>query len=338
MFLAGQRGLWRRLGPILIPAVVSLGSCRCPSRDVRDLTEATVSWCFEEDGDCLTTQQIERRLAEGPLDIRDNRITAQGTTEPRKLLIRTAEGETHHAKWKPVTPSLDESNNSPRRELAAYQIQRYFLSPERYVVPPTVLRCLAADGPGKGLPGEPFGDYDCKLGVLSHWVQDVEELEEEDIKEAQGPLMDHLSGLNVFTMLVGHRDSAGLNFLVENDGLRVFSVDNGMTFGAWDLNPLRLFTSAWSEMRIPALRRDDVEALRAMDPRDLDELLVVAQLDERNGSLEVVSPSAPIDEALGVRHAGTVIQLGLTREEVDGIAQRRRDLLRKIDAGEIASR
>ena len=52
-------------------------------------------------------------------------------------------------KWKPVDPSwklvtqrYDGINNSPRKELAAWVIQRLFLDPEDYVVPFTTAYCV----------------------------------------------------------------------------------------------------------------------------------------------------------------------------------------------------
>jgi hypothetical protein len=44
--------------------------------------------------------------------------------------------------WKPMPRLLDGINDSPRKELAAYQFQELFLDPGDYVVPTSAPCCL----------------------------------------------------------------------------------------------------------------------------------------------------------------------------------------------------
>jgi hypothetical protein len=92
----------------------------------------------------------------------------------------------------------------------------------------------------------------------------------------------------------------------------------------------------WDTLHVPALRRAAVERLRGLDAADLDALLVVAELRaDADGVLRYVPPGPVVDPDEGTRVGPGFIQLGLTRAEVDAVAERRTRLLARIDRGEI---
>ena len=70
------------------------------------------------------------------------------------------------------------------------------------------------------------------------------------------------------------------------------------------------------------------------DP-DLAALAVLAQFENRDGMLVEVPASPPLAADTGVRYEGRVLQVGLTRDEIDGVSARIAALLAQVDAGEI---
>ena len=110
-----------------------------------------------------------------------------------------------------------------------------------------------------------------------------------------------------------------------------------MSFGAWEYNPVRIVSSAWEELRVPALRRETIERLRALDADAFaDTLAVVAELRiAENGATEIATQGEPLDPEQGVRSAPGVLQLRLTRGELADLEQRRQTLLARVEAGEI---
>ena len=72
--------------------------------------------------------------------------------------------------------TLDEYNDSPRRQFAAYELQKLFLDPEDYVVPTSLAYCSPlATYPRSGVaPQRPtLPGSTCVLGFLNIWLKDV---------------------------------------------------------------------------------------------------------------------------------------------------------------------
>jgi hypothetical protein len=336
-----------------LAALAVMASCRCPSREappdleVSDAATLCADPRLEDDDFCLPASMLEARLRQDDFEILDSHLAAQGTSKPQRLRLRFTRKHgaplTIYAKWKQAPSSGDASNNSPRREIAAYELQKLLFDEDDWVVPPTVLRCLALSKHQEKLAdAQPFGTTRCSLGVLAYWLRNVAELETLDDErfENDTKYRDHLSALNVFTFVVSHRDSVGLNFLIATDRERprVFSVDNGMTFGAFAQNPLSWFSSDWMEIRLPALSRVVVDRVRRLRRGDLEQLAVVAELALVDGLL-VPAPKTPtLDAHSGVRQTEERLQLGLTREEIDGLHQRIEGLLEVVDRGGVALR
>jgi hypothetical protein len=243
-------------------------------------------------------------------------------------------------KWKDAPPDLDGVNNSPRKELAAYAIQRIFLDPADYVVPAAVARCepIETYRERHKLASATVEGTNCVLGVLSVWVTHVtvpEVLYDEERFRSDYQYAYFMSNFNLLTYLIKHRDGRDGNILVSEDDSRreVFSVDNGIAFGARIFN---YFVPNWYKLRVAAVRKDSIDRLREIRREDLDFLAVVAQLEvDDEGILRAVPPGpslAPDDGA--VARDGTV-QFGLTTSEIDGVYARIQALIQAVDEGRV---
>jgi len=269
-----------------------------------------------------------------------------GTTRPERGEFRFPEtGDEFSVKGKLVPAKLDGINNSPRKELAAWQLQSLFLDPVDFVVPSTVLRCVSLEGyrahhDGKGTPNVP--GTKCMLYEVTVWMENTtvpDELYEEERFLDDLDYAYHLANFNIFAYLINLRDNRDGNVLVsvDEDNRRVFAVDNGVSFGTIWYNWFYPPTYSWREISVPALPRRSIDRLRKLKRGDLDFLMVVAQLEpDADGMLQIVQSEAPIDPNRGARHEGATIQFGLTAREVEDVWERIQTLIERVDAGEIA--
>jgi hypothetical protein len=244
------------------------------------------------------------------------------------------------AKWSTSKKGGTGFNNNPRKELAAFKVQTLFLEPEEYVVPPTVGRCIESAAIRRYLPKaeETFEGAPCVFGVLSYWLLNMTDKNVFDAARfASDPeYRRSVADMNLLTYLIDHRDTKQSNFLISMDPQhpRAFSVDNGMAFSGVR-NPIAYFKKGWAKIIVPALPKQQIERLRKVTRHDLDMLLTVAQYSVTpHGLVETPSTSA-LSDTKGVRRDGDVIQLGLTRHEVNGIEKRLRTLLDRVDRDEI---
>jgi hypothetical protein len=280
-------------------------------------------------------------MRHGEPRVRKIEATATGTSGAEEVEVYL-EGVDFRVKSKKVPPDLDGINNAPRKELAAYAIQRLFLDPEDYVVPATTLRCIEL-----GLWNENHGESaeatvpgtQCVLVVAAMWLEDVTLPDVPFDRErflSEPHYAYYMSNLNVFTYLIEHQDGREGNFLVSKDARRqVFAIDNGVSFGQpWPF--YNWFVPNWDVLRVPAVRRETVERLRALKEEDLDALLVVAQLEpDADGVLQLVPPGPPIDEDDGASRRGTTVQFGLTEDEIEDVWERIEDLIEEVDDGDL---
>ena len=244
------------------------------------------------------------------------------------------------AKWKAAGLGLDGVNNSPRKEIAAYLVQKLVVDPEAYVVPPSVARCVpTSDFPDpKGHKITRLSGAQCELGVFSVWLQNVTlpDVLFDSERFARDPVYArHMATFNLVTYLLYHQDGRRGNFLVsKNDAdRRVFAIDNGVAFSGVFYN---WFVPNWKAIRVPALPPEGVERLRRIGKGDLDHLAVVAQLERgEDGIFRSVPHTAPIDEDDGARVEGGVVQFGLTDDEIEDLYERIEELLEDVDEGEI---
>jgi hypothetical protein len=281
----------------------------------------------------LTTRQFKPLVT---------KATAAGTSGANKVTVFFRRvGQNVTFKWKPApSGDLDGFNNSPRRELAAYQIQRLFLEPEDYVVPTSFILCAPRDEYVKHYGPTPASvpAADCVLGNASIWLLDVTipEVLYEKARFMEEPHYAYfLSNLNLLTYLIAHRDARKGNFMISQNDKRpqVFSIDNGESFGSF---PYNFFVANWDVIRVPALRKDSVDRLRKLRRGDLDFLGIVAQLEkDENGILQPVPAGDNLEPARGVRIQEGTVQFGLTTSEIDGVWKRIQDLIAEVEAGKL---
>ncbi|NOY27115.1 MAG: hypothetical protein GXP62_14700 [Oligoflexia bacterium] len=135
---------------------------------------------LQADDFCMPASQMETWLRDGQIRFLDGEPTSMGASGAMKMRV----GVTHPSvpdelvfdvKWRPASAKLAGLNNSPRKELAAYALQKLFLHQDEWVVPPTVMRCLPT-APGRDLLVDRAvpRDIDCVWGMLSYWLGNLE--------------------------------------------------------------------------------------------------------------------------------------------------------------------
>ncbi len=283
---------------------------------------------------------IERALKSQSFEILAAAESPDGITAPYKLRLRLPDGRVISAKFKRAPDDLDAFNNSPRREIAAYEMQKLFLDPADYVVPPTVVTCLPVEqNRGTLADLRPHAGANCAIGVLAYWLENVtdEDVLDEDRWEKDALYRHSLGNLNALTVLIGHQDDIGNNFMRSEDKRRprVFAIDNGLAFGAMGVNPVQLFSSEWSDVQVEALPQKTVERLKKLSVADFERFYVVVQLKLVEGTFLTVPPTSPISKTEGARRQGEVIQLGLTADELTDVNVRLVQLLGRVGSGEV---
>ena len=244
-------------------------------------------------------------------------------------------------KWKRAAKGdADGWNNAPRKELATYAIQEWFLDPEDYIVPLAVMRCVPLEIYAHARPRAKanMSGAQCVLGQLSLWIENVtvpDRLYDEDRFRADPRYARHMADLNLLTYLVEHEDGREGNFLVSLDpaNRKVYSIDNGVAFGGWVHNFL---VKNWNVIHVPALRRASIERLRRVNREAVDRLGVVAELHlDQDGILRSVVPGSNRDPSRGSRTWPGGVQIGLRHDEIDAVELRLVDLLARVDRGEL---
>jgi hypothetical protein len=273
----------------------------------------------------ITQAQISRPKAKGDITLRAD--VSFGGAPPLRVKLRKAE------------PGADSFNNVPRYDVAAYELQKLFLDPDEYVVPPTILRMVPLSDIAKYSPGvaRTFTGADQVLCVVQYWLSNI--LVIPDVYDPEHFASDaayarHIGQLNILTFLIKHRDSNLGNFLIskERKGARVFSIDHGVAFASTDSDRGEL----WKEMRVNRLPADTVERLRKITPEILAERLGVLAQWKLEGGKFVAVPAGPMLAGRGVRREGEQLQMGLTRPEIAALHRRLKNLLEQVDSGKIA--
>lgn len=316
--------------PVLAAALlVDPGAAQSPE------TDAESAWGPNH---VLAPSALDDRLADDPFQIvgiRDNRWQGDRT---QITAIRFSDGFQLRVKWAKAPPGGFAINNQPRYEVAAYEFQKLFLEEEDWVVPPTMIRELPL-GTYRQLEPETGPTFEGTASVLvavQYWLENVETEAEPDTARlaADTAYARRLACLNLFTHLIRHVDSNPGNVLISTAGPpRFYAVDNGVAFRS----PVSPRGTVWRDLHVDRLPAGAVDRLRALTRAELeDALYVVAQFRVGDdGRLEAVPATAKIDENRGVERQDGVIQLGLTDLEVDGIRDRIRTVLERVDAGEL---
>lgn len=287
-------------------------------------------------------EEIERELATASF-----KITAAALTRPNAKGDITLKAELsfdgrppYRVKLRRAVPGAEEFNNRPRYDLAAYELQKLFLEPDEYVVPPTALRTVPL---AELLPFAPaaqptFRDSDDVFVVLQYWLQEVRAIE--DIYDAGRFDADfsyarNIGQLNIFTLLIAHGDSNAGNFLISRAkaGARVFSVDNGVSFEFNQSDRGEL----WKPIRVNRVPSQTVMRLRKITRDELERRLgVVGTWRRENGRWLAVPSDVNFNPRNGVRLKGDLLQMGLTRSEIHDVWRRLTRLLEDVDDGKIA--
>ncbi len=267
-----------------------------------------------------------------------------GVTGARRVTVRiVGHDEDLRLKTKDFPSGLDGTNNSPRKELAAYTIQRFFLDPVDYVVPTVGVRCVPLDDWKTRHTHSPTRVHGTECALISYafWLQNVtlpEPLYDEQRFLNDARYAYYLANFNLLTYLVSHHDMRYGNALVSknDEDRRVFAIDNGTTFGAFFFNWFYPPSFSWRNIKVPAIPRNAVNRLRKLKEEDLRSLAVIVQLEaDQDGILRIEKPGDPIDEEEGVSVRGTTVQLGLTDGEIENIWERIEHLLEDIDDGKL---
>jgi hypothetical protein len=308
----------------------------CPGRAIND------------ESFCLDSARIERLMASDRHRVVEVNAPGRGTTDIQNVTLEVPDAKKKvrfRVKWKPAAEGGEGFNNHPRKELAAYLLQKLYLKPHEYVVPPTMIRCIPlgrmVEEHRVADPEPTFPGTSCVLGVMTYWMENVTSDRvfhpwkfERDVEYRK-----HVSDLNLLTYLIDHRDTHDGNFLISKDlsNPRAFSVDNGLAFSGLR-NPIPLLENEpnWSNIIVPSLPRDKIEIFRGITRAELDRLGTVVQLRPDGGLLVPMERRAPFDPAEGVRVRAGVVQLGLTKGEIDGVEERIEELLEKVERREIA--
>lgn len=281
--------------------------------------------------------ELERLMRDEPIKLLGMTDTRFEGDRTQRVTLQLANDVVIAAKWAKAPRGGHEFNNAPRYEVGAYEVQKLFLDPEDYAVPPTVIRPVPLDFYRQydEAVSETFRGTDVVFVVLQYWLFNVtqDDVWDEDRFEADTLYARHFADMNVLTYLIRHNDSNVGNALISSDSSnpRVFTVDNGLAFG-------REFSdrgTAWRYLKVDRISRGTAERLRAITDEELDRLLVVAQYERRDGVWVAVPPTAPANPNDGVTFEDGVIQFGLTRSEVRGVRSRLHDLVGNLDDGDI---
>jgi len=285
--------------------------------------------------------EIERELATAPFV-----ITAAEISRPKAKGDITLKAEvsfdgapSYRVKLRRAEPGAEDFNNRPRYDLAAYELQKLFLDPAEYVVPPTALRMmpLAELQPHSPEAKPTFNGSDDVLVVLQYWLNEVKVIADVYNPErfvADSQYARHIGQLNVLTFLIEHGDSNVGNFLISRaeTGPRVFSIDNGVAFEFNESDRGQL----WMKMRVDRLPVDTVQRLRSITLEELHRRLgVLAQWQLQDGRWVATAPGENLAPARGVRKEGGIVQLGLREADIDQVGRQLGRLLKQVDGGQI---
>ena len=282
--------------------------------------------------------QIEQKLAHEPFEVVRIRGARFSGDLPKRITLRWSDGIFMMVKWKRSAKGGWAENNQPRYEIAAYQLQKLFLDPEEYVVPPTVARCLPLVQYSKVEKDvDPtFKNTNSVLFVLQYWLDKVTQKNVFDKKRlrSDSTYAKHLANMNILSYLIKHKDANIGNFLISSDPAnpRVFAVDNGLAFTSAESNR----GTDWQKIRVKNLPRKTVEKLKEIEKSDLENSLgIVAQFRIENHLLLPMDAGDNLNEKKGVRRTENIVQFGLTKYEINLVHNRLKKLIKKIDSGKI---
>jgi hypothetical protein len=325
------------------PAIRRLAGCRFCRPVLFGLLFALPAHGKAQDANFVASPTvIEQKLQDEPLQIvgmADNRWQGDRT---QRVALKFQDGSVLGVKWARTAPGGRALNNQPQYEIAAYRLQKLFLDPPEYVVPPTVMRTVPLDVYRQidSLAQPTFEGTASVLVVIQYWLNNVKAEEAEALWDPERFASDtayarDFANLNVLTYLMRHADSNPGNVLISDDSAhpRLFAVDNGVAFSSPD-SPRGTF---WKELMVDRVPEATVRRLRALTHDELSQALsVVAQYrtgpDRRLTRMQATDRRKPF---LNVEYADGIAQFGLTAQEIDNVWQRLETLLGEVDRGEL---
>ena len=159
----------------------------------------------------IVSAEISRPKAKGDITLKAD--VSFGGQPPIRVKLRKAE------------PGADSFNNVPRYDMAAYELQKLFLDPAEYVVPPTALRFVPLAEFRKYSPDveRTFPVAEQVLAVMQYWLQDIKvvaDVYDPAVFDADPVYARHIGQLNILTDIIDHADSNVGNFLISQDEAR----------------------------------------------------------------------------------------------------------------------
>ncbi|MFW5740208.1 MAG: hypothetical protein ACOC1F_07565 [Myxococcota bacterium] len=339
---------WATMGGLVFAACSGGGTLEPPAVP---LSTPNALCSAAQPANCVPPKQVERTLRSAPLEILQTSDTPGGLQGAKVLTLKSGDW-VFRAKWRPA--SSGDLLNEPRKELAAYAVNKLLAEDIDMVVPPTAARCLplAAYRAVVDDEAEPHPGTECVLGYLSYWVPGatvVKDAHEEGLLVGGRGLVDierirsdwayriSLSHLNLLTYAIHHADAHAKQFILVPGmrGVVVYSVDNSVAFRSIK-NPMVVFRQDWSQWLLPDILASQVARMKDLGEEDFERLQVVQELQLDDGVLIDVPSGAPIgDLGDSVREQGDRVQVGLTEGEIDGVRNRIGDLLDRIEDGDI---
>ena len=285
----------------------------------------------------LPVDSLEHLLNHAPFELPDTLIgTRFAEDRTQRPLLIFENGPALVAKWARAPEGGEEFNNSPRYEVAAYEIQKLFLDEPEYVVPPTVMRMVPVSW-YRTLDDDVDPTFDVgesvlvTLQVFLGRVSD-ENVFDEDRFEADSVYARYWGNANLLTYLIRHNDSNQGNLLISTipSSPRVFAVDNGLSFRSPESNR----GTRWRVLQVQRFPAHTVERLRELTEEDLHRHLgVLAQWELMEGELVPVEPGENWRDSRGIRERDDGVQIGLTENEIEDVWERIEDFLYTVDRG-----
>jgi hypothetical protein len=284
----------------------------------------------------LPVDSIEFLLTSAPFEVADSLRGNRFPEDRTKVGTFTFDSLTGFiVKVAPAPRGGAAFNNVPAYEVAAYQVQKLFLDQPEMVVPPTVMRVMPVDWYRQYDEDAraTFGGTNSIVFALQSWLNFVtgDVVWDEDRFDADPAYARHWANLNLFTYLIRHSDSNTGNVLISSMGEpRVFSVDNGVAFNTMDSDR----GTTWRNLRVTRFPASTVARLRTITEEQLHETLgVLAQWEIRDEELVPVPRTENINSREGVRQRSGIVQIGLTRDDIDDVWYRLGNFLSGIDSG-----
>jgi hypothetical protein len=306
---------------------------------------------------CNHAEEIEGWLRDPRLVILGSAPTPGGRQGAKLLTLGLAQRDDQlvfRAKWRPL--SSESLTNDPRKELGAYAVEKLFLEPHEYVVPPTAGHCFALDHyrrtvDSKAAASFPEQGVSCVFGILAYWLENVaepddaredgiwvdDEILNEGMFEKDPKYRQAIADLNLLTVLIRHADAHDKQFLITKDrrNLHVYTVDNTIAFQSIK-NPMLLFRTDWSLIQVPAISKRSVLRLQQVTDDEWARLRVIEHYEKRGSDLVPAPPGTPMGPPdAGLRWVGLGLQLGLTEGEIAGVRYRVSALLAEVEAGKV---